>query len=126
MDSSVLNHQHQTSFHASRRRDVRIEAPGHLTVTVPTAKGPLGLRDISISGICLVAKGPLALKSVHRVTLTLGARTLTLPARTAYCRVGPAGTWLMGMEFIASGSPRQVFRIDDLVDELLAGSISFS
>jgi hypothetical protein len=108
----------------SRRRDVRLEAPRTLMVSVPTAKGPLALKDISIRGLCLVAQEPLPLRSAHRVTLTLGHRAFTHRARAVHCHQHPSGGWLMGMEFIGE-PPAQRFSIDELLDELLASSITF-
>ena len=104
-----------------RRRSIRVESPSTLSVSVQTAREPVLLKDISIRGLCLAAREPLPLQSVHRVVLTMGRRRLASRATVVHCHQTTDG-WVMGLEFKNDATPDQLLAIDQLMEELLAVS----
>lgn len=115
-------------FHAlpalSRRRDVRLEPSARLHVAIPAAKGTPMVKDISNSGLCVLADAALMLRSVHTVTLALGAIIVTRQARVIHCHAHMNGGWFMGMEFLEE-LPDQEWTVEDLVARMLDETISF-
>ncbi len=109
----------------SRRRDVRLEPTARLHVAIPAAKGTPVVKDISNSGLCVLAEAALMLRSVHTVTLALGAIVVTRQARVIHCHAHMNGGWFMGMEFLDE-MPDQEWTVEDLVARMLDESISFS
>lgn len=108
----------------SRRREVRLEAPPQLLVSAAAVPGVLRLRDLSTSGMCLVADVPLPLNSVQTVTLRLGHISVTQKAQILHCRHRPQGGWQMGMRFVGPSSNDE-WSIVDLVNLVLTTSIAF-
>lgn len=109
----------------SRRREIRLEPPQSLLVSVPTLKGRLMVKDISTRGLCLVSHAPLTPKSIHTVTLSFGRITVTGRARVVHAVRDLRGRWSMGLQFLAEPT-ESAGAIEDLVNSLLSTSISFS
>ena len=109
----------------SRRRDVRLEPTARLFVAIPAAKGTPTVKDISMSGVCVLAEAPLMPRSVHTLTLSMGALFVTRQARVVHCHAHMSGGWLMGMEFL-EGSPDQEWTVEELIARMLDEAITFS
>lgn len=109
----------------SRRRAIRLEPTAQLQVSVPAAKGSPAVKDISSTGLCILVEAPLRLRSVHSVTLTLGALRVQRRARVIHCHAHMAGGWFMGMEFLEEPTDSE-WTIDDLLARMMDEAIAFS
>jgi hypothetical protein len=109
----------------SRRRDLRVDAPRSLRVTMPTVKGALAAGDISMGGLSVVAQSPIALRTIHTVSLTFGSITVEHKIRVLHCRRFPKGGWLLGLAFVdkpLAGSAT----VAQLFNAILSSAITFS
>lgn len=109
----------------SRRSDVRVEAPKSLTLAIDGSLRRVSVKDISRRGLCLSAYVPFALGSIHSLTLTLGRMTVMRRGRTIHCHRHPAEGWIMGLEFLDDPVRPGDSAIDDLVQEIAAGDVTF-
>lgn len=109
----------------SRRRDLRIEAPKSLTLAIAGSLVRVAVKDISLRGLCLSAGVPFALGSIHRLTLTLGRMTVSRRGRTIHCHRHPTDGWTIGIEFLDDPPRPGDNIIDDLVQEVAAGDVTF-
>lgn len=107
----------------SRRRDIRLEPPPSLTVVVSGTRANARIRDISTSGVCLLADVPLRLGTIHEVTLTIGPRTVSRRVRVVHCRRN-IGRWQIGLQFLAP-SPGQKCTVETIVNIVLEQAIRF-
>lgn len=109
----------------SRRRDLRVEAPKSLTLAIAGSLVRVAVKDISLRGLCLSAGVPFALGSIHRLTLTLGRMTVSRRGRTIHCHRHPTDGWTIGIEFLDDPPRPGDNIIDDLVQEVAAGDVTF-
>jgi len=109
----------------SRRRDLRVDAPVSLRVTMPTAQGRLAVRDISMGGLSLTAHAPIALRTIHTVSLTFGAINVEHNVRVLHCRRNPQGGWLLGLAFTDKPLPGSA-TVAQLFNAILSSAITFS
>lgn len=109
----------------SRRRDVRVDTPKALVAFVSGSLGHASLKDISRRGLCLSADVPFALGSIHSVTLVLGRMSLTRRGRTIHCHRHPTEGWVTGFEFLDAPVRPGDTSIDDLLEEVAAGDVTF-
>ena len=92
---------------------------------MPTAQGSLTVRDISMGGLSLIVHAPIALRTIHTVTLTFGSITVEHKARVLHCRRFPAGGWLLGMAFTENPLPGSA-SVAQLFNAILSSAITFS
>ena len=109
----------------SRRRDVRVDSPKALIAFVSGSLGHTSLKDISRRGLCLSADAPFALGSIHELTLVLGRMTVLRRGRTIHCHRHPTEGWIIGLEFLDEPARAGEASIDDLLDEVAAGDVTF-
>ena len=109
----------------SRRKDLRVDAPRGLRVTMQTAKGPVAVRDISMGGLSLIAHAPIALRTVHTVSLKFGSIAVEHKVRVLHCRRFPAGGWLLGVAFVEQPQPGSS-TVAQLFNAILSSAITFS
>ena len=109
----------------SRRRDVRMEAPKTLTLTIAGGHGRSIVKDISSRGVCVSADVAFALGSIHGMTIALGRMTATRRARTIHCHRHPTEGWIVGLEFIEDPARPGDATIDELMDEVAASDVTF-
>lgn len=109
----------------SRRSHVRVETPKSLTLAVAGPMGHASVKDISLRGLCLSADVPFALASIHSLTLTLGRMTVSRRGRTIHCHRHPTEGWIVGLEFLDDPMRPGDCSIDDLVQEVAAGDVTF-
>jgi PilZ domain len=108
----------------SRRRDLRVETPKSLTLALAGSLRA-SVKDISRRGLCLSADVPLALGSIHSLTLTLGCMTVSRRGRTIHCHRHPTDGWIIGIEFLDDAARPGDNAIEDLVLEVAAGDVLF-
>ena len=108
-----------------RRRDLRVESPKSLTLAVDDSRGRASVKDISRRGVCLSADVPFALGSIHSLTLALGRMTVSRRGRTIHCHRHPTEGWITGLEFLDDPARPGDSSIDDLVQEVSAGDVTF-
>lgn len=109
----------------SRRRDLRVDAPRSLRVVIQTVKGPLAVRDISMGGLSVTTNAPIALRTIHSVSLTFGSIAVEHKVRVLHCRRFPQGGWVLGLAFIdkpLTGSAT----VAQLFNAILSSAITFS
>ena len=109
----------------SRRRDVRVDTPKALIVAVDGSLRHASLKDISRRGLCLSADRPFALGSIHSLTLVLGRMSVTRRGRTIHCHRHPTEGWITGLEFLDEPVSPGDTSIEDLVEEVAAGDVTF-
>lgn len=109
----------------SRRRDVRLDTPKALIVFVSGTLGHTSLKDISRRGLCLSADAPFALGSIHSLTLVLGRMTVNRRGRTIHCHRHPTEGWITGLEFLDEPVRPGDTPLDDLLEEIAAGDVTF-
>ena len=109
----------------SRRRDLRVDAPRSLRVTMATAKGPLAANDISMGGLSVITQAPLALRTIHAVSLTFGSISVEHKVRVLHCRKFPKGGWLLGLAFVDKPLPGSA-TVAQLFNAILSSAITFS
>lgn len=114
---------------ASRRRASRIAAPDGLEAVVKSIGCSIRVRDLSVGGFAALTPAFLPLDSIHTVQLRLGAITVTVRARTAHCRrlvTSQKGTTYLTGFAVVGGTAEGEPTMDDLVDRVMATSLSFS
>ena len=109
----------------SRRRDLRVDAPVSLRVSMPTAQGRLSVRDISMGGLSLTAHAPIALRTIHTVSLTFGSIAVEHKIRVLHCRRNPQGGWLLGLAVTDKPMPGSA-TVAQLFNAILSSAITFS
>ena len=109
----------------SRRRDLRVESPKSLTLAIAGSLTRVSVKDISCRGLCLSAYLPFALGSIHSLTLTLGGMTVSRRGRTIHCHRHPTDGWTIGLEFLDDPVHPGDSSVDDLVQEVAAGDVTF-
>ena len=109
----------------SRRSDVRVETPKSLTLAIAGSLVRASMIDISRRGLCLSSDAPFALGSIHSLTLTLGGMTISRRGRTIHCHRHPTEGWIIGLEFLDDPARPGDTSIDDLVQEVAAGDVTF-
>jgi hypothetical protein len=83
------------------------------------------VKDISLRGLCLSADVPFALASIHSLTLTLGRMTVSRRGAPSTATVIPQKGWIVGLEFLDDPMRPGDCSIDDLVQEVAAGDVTF-
>ena len=109
----------------SRRRDLRLDAPRDLRVVMATAPGRLTVRDISLGGLSLITRAPVALRTIHTVSLTFGSIVVEHKVRVLHCRRSAQGGWLLGLQFAESPLPGSA-SVAQLFNAILSSAITFS
>jgi len=90
-----------------------------------TAQGRVTVRDISMGGLSLAAHDPIALRTIHTVSLTFGSITVEHKARVLHCRRNPQGGWLLGLAFTDKPLPSSA-TVAQLFNAILSSAITFS
>jgi PilZ domain len=85
---------------------------------------PMTVADISHTGARIETSFPLQLDSLHEFRLSLGARSVIVKGRIAYCHVGDirqdVTVYRSGVEFVEPSDPVRL-AIADFVDAMHAG-----
>lgn len=92
---------------------------------MPTAQGRLTVRDISMGGLSLTTHAPIALRTIHTVSLTFGSITVMHQVRVLHCRRNPQGGWLLGLAFTDKPLPGSA-TVAQLFNAILSSAITFS
>ena len=90
-----------------------------------SAQGGVRVRDISMGGLSLIAHAPIALRTIHTVSLTFGSIVVEHKARVLHCRRAPEGGWLLGMAFTEKPLPGSA-SVAQLFNAILSSAITFS
>jgi hypothetical protein len=90
-----------------------------------TAPGRLTVRDISMGGLSLVTAAPVALRTIHTVSLTFGSIIVEHKARVLHCRRSAQGGWLLGLAFTEKPLPGSA-SVAQLFNAILSSAITFS
>jgi PilZ domain len=102
---------------ANQRDRERIQILGELHGEVMVFQ-PMTIREISRGGARIETTFPLQLDSLHEFRLTLGARSVVLKARVAYCQISDVDhesvTYRSGLEFIEAAE-----RVHSVISEFI-------
>jgi hypothetical protein len=83
-----------------RRANVRLDVVGDLWGTLETRKCAQ-VVDLNDTGALLRSQMALAPNSVHAVEVTEEGHPLTTEVRVCHVRSGPAGSFLVGVQFLS-------------------------
>jgi hypothetical protein len=91
-----------------RRANVRLEVVGDLWGTLETRKCAQ-VVDLNDTGALLRSPIALSPNSVHAVEVTEDGHSLSTEVRVCHVRSGPAGSFLVGVQFLSvpAGSQRE-------------------
>jgi hypothetical protein len=105
---------------ASRRRTVRIEVDGKLSVAIPTLNVDLHLKDMSFGGFAVVSPRSFWRGMTHWFTFsTRTGQSIMLVAKAVHCyAVKGEPRFVSGWEFMAGSADRTDRAIGQLLEEL--------
>jgi len=83
------------------------------------------MRDISLGGLSLVAQAPIALRTIHVVSLTFGSIVVEHKVRVLHCRRSAQDGWQLGLQFTEHPLPGSA-TVAQLFNAILSSAITFS
>jgi len=108
---------------SSRRRTVRLDAPGGLTISLSDKRINASVADISSGGLGLLCNLPLSRGTVYTVTLQYGQMDAVCQAKATHSRKIENGRWLVGLAFVGG---QDIPLIERLIDAMTSQLIQFS